>query len=184
MSYSGKLSGRQYAAIGRVACEWAHVENTLRQLFSVITTIDKDVCWKVMAELGTISLLNLIYAVSHNDAKADDQQQPIYQHLKASDPMLQDLRIKRNTIVHNDWFRAGPRGSITAFRITAKGKLVMKLEVWKTSKIEELADQISTFNRALWKHILDYQAGTLAALPPKPQPLPRKDRKSRKDVQR
>lgn len=174
---TGDLSQRQYAAIGKVANEWAHVEFILRYYFDQVAKVDEILGAKITSELGNVSLVNLILAVLHNgDIKEDEKQLPLYQHLKKLEPTITELRTLRNTVVHLDWTRDKPSGAL-ALKASAKGKLVFKFETWTVQQMEELAERIHGLYAVLLQHLLDSQNGRLQPLPPKPQKPARRRQK-------
>lgn len=163
------LSQRQYAAIGKVACEWAHVEFTLRYFVEKIAGMEQFLALKFTTELGSTSLLNLLFALLYDRSKDDKNQPPLYQHLKAAEQLIIDRRTDRNTIIHLDWLRSDTdRRKALAFKLTAKGKLQIKKQLKSAAEIEAVALAIAALNDVLWQHWNDNEAGRLQPLPPKP----------------
>lgn len=149
-------SQKQYAAIGKVACKWAYIEATLRNLFTALSKLEERslLSATITAELNAQSLLNLVYAVCY------DQSSPIYRHLKALEPRLNELRRKRNAVVHLDWYR-GVKGDATALKATAKGQFDLLVHRMSTVAMEQLANDIEQFNATLCQRLTEFREGKL-----------------------
>jgi hypothetical protein len=171
------LPQAQYAAIGKVACEWAHVERLLPLFVIQLAKVDDDTGRKIATDLGNVSLINLILALAHDQDKPSDRQPPIYQHLLAVSETIHKLRADRNIVVHGDWTRDRVRGRSVAIQTTAKGQL--KSKAWLTSKAnsEAIAVKIAHLHDKLLQIYLDHQMGLLAPLPPKSRKQPRAGRR-------
>ena len=143
------LSQKQYAAIGKVACEWAYLEGVLRVLFNTITKAGGDLTQKLTSDLRATELFDLLLTVSHKTGQSDQDQPPVYQHLRASKERFDELRRKRNELVHGDWNYQG-RGQVAAPHFTArKQKLVGRLLKWSTAQMEATAYDIKGFHDAI-----------------------------------
>ena len=165
---TSNLLQRQYAAIGKVACEWSHVEQQLQQFVTAIAKIPEETGLKITTELGAVTLLNMILALAHDPGKNDDSQAPIYNAVLAIRPRIDYLRGRRNYYVHRDWTKipSMPKIMIGA-NIKAEGKLVYGLEKTAAEDLEQVAEEISGLRRKLLEILLDYEAGRLVASPTK-----------------
>jgi hypothetical protein len=181
MALISDLTGRQYAAIGKVACEWAYTEAILKDYFLSLTGLSTELGLKIVSELGSQTLLDMISAIAHDPNKTDDQQAPIYYAFRSIYPKILEMRGRRNRVVHADWSRKGKTSMITLY-FQAKGKLVGHDMDNKTAEIETLAAQICNLTLKLHQVLRDHKAGRLVALPPKPPKQPQQaHRNSRTD---
>ncbi len=153
-SLASDLSQKQYAAIGKVACEWAHVEGTLRHYVRVITQWDFGLCAKVTGPLGCIQLFELVASLLYAD-EAGEQQSAAYQSWTGARKRFDELRLERNRIVHRDWLRIRP-GQVGAIELVAKGRRPETVER-QLPEMESLSQQISGFHMALWTQLSDFQ---------------------------
>ena len=161
---ASRLSRRQYEAVGKVVCEWAHVESTLRYLIEQITRIEPTTCIKLTDGFGADALMRMAINVARDESKDDNQQPAFLQHLKAAEGPFDDLRIKRNELVHVYWHRA-ERGKATGIYVKARHRFTASVRKWKTDDILALAYQIAMFNEKLWELIYDHDDGRLMPLP-------------------
>lgn len=171
------LSERQYAAIGKVACEWSHLDLTLREYMKPLANVPQNAAWKIAIDLGSVSLMNMILALAHDETKPDDQQPPIYQHLIAMAESINALRGERNLAVHGGWLRSRP-GVAASLKMRAEGRLVGKVVSKRVTEFEDLARRISSMNRKLFEVIQHFQSDQLQPLPPKSKKRPRQGYRS------
>jgi hypothetical protein len=61
-SLCSDLTLHQYAGIGKIACEWSHVEQTLQELLWVVADVPPEKGLKISTELGAVTLLNMLLA--------------------------------------------------------------------------------------------------------------------------
>lgn len=163
-----ELTQRQYAAIGKVACEWSHLETALQDFVRIAADISPVKSIKITAELGAVTLLNMILALAHDWNRPDDDQPALYTAIAHIAPLIHTMRGERNTVVHRDWFTSGQRRKLMGLRIDADGKLRAKQIIHTTTEIEALAQRIANLHRKIIEIQIDYQDGRLVALPPKP----------------
>ena len=77
MALVSDLTQRQYAAIGKVACEWAHIEAALQWCFFALAHLDTETGLKIVSELGSQTLLDMLLALAHDPNKGEFDQPPI-----------------------------------------------------------------------------------------------------------
>jgi hypothetical protein len=157
-SLSGNLSPEQYAAIGKVANEWSFVEALLRHSIALVSEIDMELSAKMTASLMSTQLYDLYLAILH-DGK-DGPQSALYQHISAARRRFDELRDKRNKVVHLDWTLDWLDDAV-AIRTRARGKWSSTEERFSTAEMETLAVEIKGLADALWQHVLDWKSGWL-----------------------
>jgi hypothetical protein len=160
------LSQAQYAAIGMVACEWAHVEQMLQLFVAHLAHVSSETGHKIATDMGNVSLLNLVLALARDDDMEDDKQPPIHQHLSSLAEYINELRGRRNRTVHGDWIKDRPGRSVS-MKLTAKGQLKSQLLYTSPADSISLALKIAQLRDKLLEIYLDHQAGRLAPLLPK-----------------
>jgi hypothetical protein len=165
---SSGLSEAQFAAIGKVACEWSHLEYTLKYYIASIGKIDDYVAPKITAGLQGLALQRLALTILHDPDVPDASQPPLYQHVAALIARMDELRGKRNKIVHLDWTVGDAPGIAAGIWVKQHGKLSIEQLNWSIKDIESIALEIKALNDLLWQHILDFEDGRLAPLPAKP----------------
>lgn len=111
------LTDEQYAAIGKVVCEWAHVEFMTRHLIGAICDMTMAECRVATAKLQGDDLLNRLLKAAVMVGRDGGERSPLYQHLAALVPTWNELRLKRNDIVHFEWLALedGTAGAVPAF---------------------------------------------------------------------
>ena len=159
---SGGLSQEQYAAIGKVANEWSFIEALLRHSIAVVSKIDMELSAKMTASLASTQLYDLYLAILH-DGNAGPQS-ALYQHISGARKRFDELRDKRNKVVHLDWTLDWLDDAV-AIRHKARGKWSATVERYSTAEMETLAVNIKGLADALWQHILDWSADRLEPPP-------------------
>lgn len=169
-SLSGGLSQDQYAAIGKVANEWSFIDALLRHSIALVSKIDMELSAKMTASLMSNQLYDLYLAILH-DGK-DGPQSALYKHISAARKRFDELRDKRNKVVHldltSDWM-----DDAVAVRNRARGKWSSTVERYSTAEMETLAVEIKGLADALWQHVSDWSADRLEPPPLRTASAPR-----------
>lgn len=157
-SLTGGLSQEQYAAIGKVANEWSFIDALLRHSIALVTKIDQELSAKMTASLQSTQLYDLYLAILHDGNNGP--QSALYQHISAARKRFDELRDKRNSLVHLDWTLDWMDDAV-AVRNRARGKWSSTVERYSTAEMERLALDIKGLADALWQHLLDWESGWL-----------------------
>ena len=148
------LSQALYAAIGKVTCEWAHLETTVRYYVQAVTGLSFETSVKLTAGLTSVALFDLVLSLLHSAAdENDDTQLQLFHEFKAARKVFDELREERNRVVHRDWLLTRPGGA-AAFEAAARGRKIKTVKLG-VREMEQIATRIHQFNQALWEHILD-----------------------------
>jgi len=150
------LTARQYAAIGKIACEWAHLESAIRGAIQMITEMDADLLTKFIADMPAAALIDLLITVSHETGKSKEDQSGQWRQLQALHPLLTELRIRRNDAIHGEWTKS-KRVAAVHIRFTARDKRELKgsYRRWNTEEFERLPLDIAEATRKVWQIALD-----------------------------
>jgi hypothetical protein len=163
-AFTSDLTARQYAAIGKVACEWAHLEMTMQYLIAEFTGMESALARKFTADMQAKPLMDLLLTIAHAPGKRADQQPPLWQHLKLTLAVVDKLRAERNEVVHRDWLRDG-KSRAKAIKVSARGsKLHAMIKDTHVQEFEELAASIANVHDKLWEIACDHRRGDLAAI--------------------
>lgn len=175
-SLCSDLTLRQYAGIGKIACEWSHVEQTLQELLWVVADVPPDKGLKISTELGAVTLLNMLLALARDGHFDEDRQPPIYHAILGVSERINILRGKRNHYVHRDWMRQGRGPVIEALHFKADGKLVGRHVKTTVAEMDAVALEMWGLNQKLIQIKQDFRFGRLVALPHKSRRQLRRDR--------
>jgi hypothetical protein len=158
---TSNLTLHQYAAIGKVACEWAHVEQTLRWFVKELAKVDIDTAMRLTAELSAKNSMDIILALSATDGVTLEGQPLLHRVLHSAQSKIAELRGERNRIVHRDWLK-GKSGQPVAINVRAdSGRFRTKLLEPNALEHERVAAEISNLNDWLWQTLLDHKADRL-----------------------
>jgi len=146
---------KHHAAIGGVALNWTHLENTLQSLLWRLADIDVRTGRCITQHIQTRSLCDVILTIA--------RESPAYSHLAAELEGLMkqcdQLRMKRNDTVHALWaLFVGPpgevpkvinagAGEVTGIVVKARGRLSLKINHTTVSQIDDISEEIIALNK-------------------------------------
>jgi hypothetical protein len=136
----GPVSARHAAAIGRVAVEWARVEDHLGHLIGspLLGLGDCPAGMAVTAEMNSLQRAVMVSTLLDCAAVEEwaDRWRDIYREFER-------LRIRRNGVIHAAWTRGAKRGTHESGRVKAKGSLVVEIAPVSVEEMARLAAEIA-----------------------------------------
>jgi hypothetical protein len=151
--------GAHYAAIGRVACEWALFE------YMMDDAIERLGGFPIEVACLTANIVNLNKLDSYT-ALAKFLGSKRGADLEALKQDARGLAEQRNRVIHDTWLLISPAEKAMRFERTARGKLRAELIPMKTSKVLDLVKNIE----ALTTSFVGIAAAILAEVRPTPSP--------------
>lgn len=130
------LTAEQMQAIGRVAAQWSFAQNVLEHLIWALIPIDTEAGRGITTHIQDTSRLDIIRAL------AALKHPGIYGEIDGLLGRFNDLRNKRNTIVHSSW-AGNPGETATGLKFSARGgKIQPNRSTWKADDIQAVGNEI------------------------------------------
>jgi hypothetical protein len=167
------ISKDHAAAIGNVVTNWAIVEGQLANIISYLLRLPPAPSHATTAETSVIQRIHLIktlVGLTGNQAWIDAWKQ--------LETDLDDLRTRRNDVVHAEWRATGiPDTPHEGIRVKARGRLLITVNLAPTRDILKLASAIASLEEKLSRFVYTLVAGGAPAIiaspnPPGPSPTP------------
>lgn len=140
------LSGAHYKAIGRVAANWAMIENTLERFIWFITSLGEDAGRCVTTYMAyrnrMQALLSLTYEANTSPSGVVFQEGEHEKLAKFLENLRKGLLNERNAVVHGVWTIDEETGKAGIVKTYAHKELEVEIQEWSIDKINDLADRI------------------------------------------
>lgn len=132
------------AAIGRVTINSAYLEFALREMIESMVNGDGTVC--LTTDMTFANLVHVACALGRRIIKTNPALEKYLRIVNDAGAAYSE----RNKIVHSGWTDSGDRWCV-AFRMRARGKLIMQGERWTLEEIESIAMQLNSVSGSVYK---------------------------------
>jgi hypothetical protein len=132
------ITNEHAAAIGRVAVNWSLVEGQVAYLIMSLLSLQASPSHAVTAELGMLARLDLVETLIGLTGSSSWTSE-----WAEIDKEIDDLRVRRNDVIHAEWRYAGRQEEHESIRIKARGRVSITLSLVPTSQIANLSKDIS-----------------------------------------
>lgn len=137
-----------YAAIGRVAANWAFLEQEIDDQTVKIGAIPKLQALCLTAQvIGPARKLDALFAV----ANLYEPPKKLMRELETVAKEITSVAERRNRVVHDPWLLISPKERAFRFEKSARRKLKADLVHYPTRKVAKLAEEIDALTERLSK---------------------------------
>lgn len=141
------------SAIGRVALQWNFVEKNLELLIWEMAPLIQPKAQAVTTHLSNQLLIDMAKSLVHEAIEDQTLKDTLRKHL---DYISNDLRPKRNRIIHGIWGPTASADKIALLETTARGRVKFRVgDEMTANDILEIASEIDEANFQLSKLIHD-----------------------------
>ena len=141
------IGPQEIHGIGLVTAEWSYAETMIEGLIWRLAGLDTRKGQILTTHVGSIARLHMITALAE-EILDEVSQVDLRNEIMDLVALFEDLRVKRNAIVHAHWIYQSapdPEWKSKAMTVTAKGKLIVQEQTFDPLHSRNVAKQITSW---------------------------------------